>query len=305
MPTGEKELEKAKAKLQVAAYCIEMTCDATNRGIIDRKNEASDMYKALRDHYEGDTPAKRMDLRRSLYRLEHDTSVPVIQFINNIRSIVTDLAAISHEPKPDEIRDIVLMNLHSSFEVIRTILASQDKNGSQDWTLDALSNQLTAFEANRAAHGEVTFSSIGPASAFAAHGRHSSSQQRSHRPRTGDNWGNTRNIPGACDRCGHLGHDSSRCFRDMPEHVKDRLRHHKESANVATSSSPPLGPLTIAGLRSTLNSGHTVSLFSDNGIIEKGDEIVGKINYTPNGFNVEDYYIKASYAFAECGVPYS
>ena len=72
LPSDSKALDAAKERLRVAAYCIEMTCDATNRGIIEGKDEASDMYNALKAHYEGDTPAKRMELRRSLYHLKHD-----------------------------------------------------------------------------------------------------------------------------------------------------------------------------------------------------------------------------------------
>src|SRR4051812_26129793 len=44
--------------------------------------------------------------------------------------------------KPDEIRGVILMNLHSSFEVIGTLLASQDKNGSDEWTIDLTKSGL-------------------------------------------------------------------------------------------------------------------------------------------------------------------
>lgn len=297
LPTDTDELSAATAKLKVAAYCITMTCDTAYREMIQGKT-APEMYKKLKTHYEGDTPAKRMELRRSLYRLEHDPANPVIDFINSIRKIVSDLTAIGHAPKPDEIRDITLMNLHPSFEVIRTILVSQEKNGEAEWTLDTLGDQLNAFESSsRLANGETTYNTV---NALATRAIRSGRDQHYHRSRS-DNWTNAQNLPDVCVRCGHLGHVAQYCFRDMPEHVKDRIRRREsESANVASiTRSSPHGSLTLSTLRSTLDSGHTVTFYPSDGVIFKNDSLVGKITYSGNAFNVQKDYIPMSYATIE------
>ena len=295
LPSDEKERTVAQAKLSVAAYCIEMTCDQDNRQLIEDKGLAVDMYNTLKLHYEGDTPAKRMELRRALYRIEHNASAPVIQFINNIRTIVNDLTALKHGPKSDEIRDIVLMNLDSSFQVIQTILASEDKNNGVEWTLESLGTRLTTFESSL-----PNRSTSSPEFSHIAHS--SGRNPRLHRSRSGDNWGNVKKIPGACGRCGHGGHVADTCFRDMPEWVKDRIRHPGESANIVSltsSSAQSTGQLSLSSLRSTLDSGNTVVFYSDSGIVTRGDDLVGKIHYTDHGFLVEPYHIKASYAHAD------
>jgi gag-polypeptide of LTR copia-type len=298
IPTGESEVKAAKAKLTVIAWCLTMTCDDDTRGIMDDFDTAPEMYAALRKHYEGDTPAKRMELRRSLYHIKHDTDRPILHFINTIRSITAELTAIGHAPKADEIRDIVLMNLDSSFEIIRTMLASQDQNNGADWTLDALSSKLTVFEANRISRGEVSFESANLARTH----RSSGHNHHLHRSRSSDNWGNIQNLPGACQRCGRSGHEAPKCFRDMPESVKDRIRHPGDhaTANIA-SALPSNGLLNISSLRSIINSGNNINLYKGGGIIMDGDNLVGKINYMSDGFYLEDYHIKASYANADNG----
>jgi hypothetical protein len=100
-----------------------------------------------------------MALRQQLYHIRHDSTAPVMEFINSVRIIVNELKAINHSPKADEIRDIILMNLDPSFEVIQTMLAAEDKNGGQEWTIDSLGERLTAFENNRLASSSTSLES--------------------------------------------------------------------------------------------------------------------------------------------------
>jgi hypothetical protein len=142
LPTVAGELKDLQPKLDVATYCLKFSCDAANRLLVADKEGPAEIYSTFRETYEGDTPAKRMALRRRLYHLTHDPSEPVTTFITAIRAITTELASIGHGLKPDEIRDVVLMNLHSSFDTISTVLASLDKNDGKEWTLDTLSIRL-------------------------------------------------------------------------------------------------------------------------------------------------------------------
>jgi hypothetical protein len=98
LPTDLKDLQP---KLDVATYCLKFSCDAANRLLVADKEDPAEIYSTFRQTYEGDTPAKRMSLRRRLYHLTHDPSEPVTTSITAIHTITTDLASIGHALKPD------------------------------------------------------------------------------------------------------------------------------------------------------------------------------------------------------------
>jgi hypothetical protein len=282
LPTDEKELKAAKDALKVATFCLKMMCDNANRLIIGDKTDAIAIFHVLSTTYDGDTPAWHMALRQQLYHLEHDPSQPISLFLTAIRSLTTELASIGHALKPDEIRDIILMNLHSSFEVITTILASLEKNGMDEWTIDSLGTRLAGFEESRAiSNPESTL----PAALATTH----FSCCTHPRSPAHDNWLNKQGIIGACDRCGHKGHIASSCFRDMPEAVKDQLRSRTfASANAVSVTSTHL--LTIKNLLSTVSEGYTISLYSDKGFISRGDDTVRQTIFRDNNMFSEDYF---------------
>jgi hypothetical protein len=242
-----------------------------------------------------------MSLRRRLYHLEHNPSEPISIFLTTIRTITSELASIGHPLKADEIRDVVLMNLHPSFEVIATLLASQDKNGSADWTIDSLGTQLSSFEESRHV---VSPSSEAAHAAYGGRSSHRSTPRHHHRTSSGDNWLNKQNIPNVCARCGHRGHDPASCFRDMPEHVKDRIRNQSAHANSAIESAntvstiPRTSSLTATSLLSTVRNGYTVVLYPEDGVVFKGDNIVKKIHYGGHSMHSEDFSAKASFVYA-------
>jgi gag-polypeptide of LTR copia-type len=289
LPTEEKAHKTAQDALKIATYCIKMTCDNTNRLIIGDKRDAVAIFKALTATYEGDTPARRMGLRRQLYHLEHDPSQPVSVFLTNVRSLTSELASIGHPLKPDEIRDIILMNLHSSFEVITTLLASLEKNGTDEWTIDSLGTRLAGFEESR---GISNPESSLPAALAARHVPHS---RRRHQSPAHDNWLNRQNIPGACNRCGHSGHTAAACFRDMPEIVKEQLRSRPSYASANAVTVDPRTPLTIKNLIATVNEGYTISLYKDKGFVGRGDDFVKQITFRDNNMFSEDCQLSCSY----------
>jgi gag-polypeptide of LTR copia-type len=295
LPSAKAELDALKSALKTAAYCLKVTCDETNRLIIGDKSDAVAIFAALSATYDGDTPAKRMTLRRRLYHLDHEVAQPMSVYLTTIRTITTELASIGHPLKADEIRDAVLMNLHPSFEVIATILASQDKNGSVDWTIDTLGTQLTSFEESRRVTNPTSTSEM--ANYTRSSNRSVPRPNQPHAPN--DNWLNHQNLPGVCARCGHRGHDPTSCFRDMPQHVKDRIRNGSthESAN-AVSTVTRSTPLSATSLLSTVRNGHTIVLYPQDGVVFKGDNVVQKIHYGGHSMHAEDYAATASFVYA-------
>lgn len=283
VPTEAAELKALQPKLDIATYCLKFSCDASNRLLVSDKDSPVNVYSTLRQTYEGDTPAKRMSLRRRLYHLSHDSSEPVTIFINAIRSITTDLASIGHGLKPDEIRDVVLMNLHSNFDTISTILASLDKNDGKEWTLDALSIRLVGWE--EAHHDKTGVLGHSEMASFA--GRYKSGIRQHDRPRSpsNDNWFNKLGIPGACDRCGQLKHSADSCFRDMPEYAKQQALHRHRGSGIPSetaNSSVPIdtrSPLNISTIISTARNGLSYIFNQHSGVIYSGNDIIGTLHY--------------------------
>jgi gag-polypeptide of LTR copia-type len=303
LPTEVAELKDLRLKLDVATYCLKFSCDAANRLLVAGKEDPVEIYSTFKEAYEGDTPAKRMSLRRRLYHLTHDPSEPVTAFITAIRTITTDLASIGHALKPDEIRDVVLMNLHTSFDTIATILASLDKNDGKEWTLDALSIRLADWE--EAHNSKTGHSGVSEAAHYstARYGSAPHHHGRSHSP-SGDNWFNKLGIPGACTRCGQLKHSAESCFRDMPEYAKQQALNRRrngnfnpESANNTMAIGSARPPLTIPTILSTVRNGLSYILNKDYGVIYEGNDVVGSLRYHGNNI-YSDVHIPASTATA-------
>jgi hypothetical protein len=138
-------------------------------------------------------------------------------FLTNVCSLASELTSIRHPLKPDEIHDIILMNLHSFFEVITTLLTSLEKNGTEEWTIDSLGTRLAGFEES---HTLSNLESTLPAALTAHHISHPCCPRQSP---AHDNWFNRQNVLGTYGRCGHSSHTAATCFHDMPETVKEQL----------------------------------------------------------------------------------
>lgn len=277
VPSDATELKGLQPRLDVALYCLKFTCDSANRLLVADKEDAVAVYSTLRQTYEGDTPAKRMSLRRRLYHLTHDRSEPVTSFIGTIRSITTELASIGHPLKPDEIRDVVLMNLDSSFDTIGTILASSDKNDGKEWTLDALSIRLADWE--EAHNDKIGSSSLQVANFAGRHARRHQNHQNHSRSPSNENWFNKFGVPGACGRCGQLRHTADNCFRDMPEYAKQQALHRRHPSETVNSASSTRTLLSIPAIISSARNGVSYIFNRDSGSVWDGNDVIGSLDY--------------------------
>jgi len=159
------------------------------------------------------------------YSVRHDPTKPVSLFIETVQSISRQLKTIGHAPGPNEVEDIILLRLDSSFEPIRSSLITRKDIP----TLIEIIAAVKQFEQNqeiinpdRWAKKEEDIDAMVSAKTFGT-------------KFTTFDWGNQEKRDGVCYRCGKSGHVAAKCIHDMPKKVKDAIIGNKseESAEVA------------------------------------------------------------------------
>jgi hypothetical protein len=226
------------------------------QSIIIDSSSGTAAWKALKAEYEKDSCAARLSFRHQFYNIHHDPSKPVSIFIDEVQSIARQLTSISRPPGKDEVEDIILLRLDTSFEAIRSSLITRATSPS----LTEIISAIKQFEINQ----RVSYSSFASPpiktevnDAMAAF--HRGRSQKPHKIRgiipmsdtsvygpvaNSDrefDWGNTKDTPGACFRCGTPGHVAANCVHDMPSAIKFKIVSAKpnqinHSANVAEIS---------------------------------------------------------------------
>ncbi|KAG6894224.1 hypothetical protein C0992_006985, partial [Termitomyces sp. T32_za158] len=86
---------------------------------------ANAVWIALKDKFQKDTCAKRFELKQHLYNPIHDIEKPVSVYIQDIVSAYEALTALGHAPAAVDVIDSILMNLHSNFSIVCTLLTTQ------------------------------------------------------------------------------------------------------------------------------------------------------------------------------------
>ncbi|KAF4618043.1 hypothetical protein D9613_012872 [Agrocybe pediades] len=108
---------------------------------------AKDVWESLKSEYQKDSRASRFELKKRLYNPVHDVDQPISVYIQDIIAASEALTALGHPPSPLDIVDSILMNLDSSFGIVRTLLTSQPNEP----TLAAVKKMLTDQEDTRVA----------------------------------------------------------------------------------------------------------------------------------------------------------
>ena len=85
------------------------------------------VWTTLKNEFQKDTRAKRFELKRHLYNPIHDIKKPVSVYIQDIVSAYEALTALGHAPAAVDVVDSILMNLHSNFSIVCTLLTTQQQ----------------------------------------------------------------------------------------------------------------------------------------------------------------------------------
>jgi len=227
-PTEKSALEKWEATDRQMTAFIYLKVEDEFHYLIEDLESGAEAWEKLKAHFERSTMGQRMAARQEFYEITHDPSRPVATYVQAITAGRKKMEALGCKIEDDEVKDVLLMHLDSSFLSIRTIILAQ----STEPTLDQVKNTLLSSSAVDSVDIKMESQDV----ALAARGR-------AQRPGGGGRegvvdgeyqWCDPNN--NGCHRCGRPGHQALRCMFNMPQHVKDRLT----GTNRRTSShSPP------------------------------------------------------------------
>lgn len=244
-PSDPTELAKwRKSDRQIITY-IYAKVDPDYHYLIQDLESGLDAWKALKGHFEKSTMGHRMQARQQFYTVAHDPSKPIAFYIQAITAASRKLTALGINLEETEIKDVLLMNLDSSYHPIRTTILAQKTEPTLDEVKQLLNSSTSAelsssiafdkvmvsqagrkFGGNGHNHGYGSGSGSGSWRDGHRHGQdhHGSKDQHSGSGSPVDDkgfrWCNPTN-EGACHRCGRTGHIAARCMYNMPQEVKD------------------------------------------------------------------------------------
>jgi hypothetical protein len=115
------------------------------RNPITNLDLGSDAWTKLCNKFETDKASLRLMLHQHLYSIHHDTKDPVSMFIDAVQTITCQLSDIGHPVLNDEIKDIIILELHKLFVPIRSALLAQKTQPTLTEIIDA----VEAFEASK------------------------------------------------------------------------------------------------------------------------------------------------------------
>lgn len=290
-PTDSTELAKwTKLDRQIIAY-IYAKVDPDYHYLIQDLESGAEAWKALKGHFEKSTMGHRMQARQQFYAISHDTSKPIDFYIQAIMAASRKLTAVGIKVEDTEIKDVLLMNLDTSYYPIRTTILAQKTEPTLDEVKTLLTSSTSAEITSSFSSEKIMLSHAGRKSGGNGHGHHHGSGSwrdgnrhgQDHHESKGsghalgsdgspvDNkgfrWCNPTN-EGACHRCGRTGHIAARCMYNMPQEVKDWIlagssQNSHDAQQRANSTyhflsspinSPPGSPMIQAHNTQTWNS---------------------------------------------------
>lgn len=225
VPEGKGELDEQLVSV------LFFQIDEQHQYLVEGISTLYEAWKKLQSHFNVSTMPRRIAARQDFFNVYHDPALPIDAYLHKVDAAVKALVTLNCKVEEVEILDVLLMNLDSSYDAVRTTILTQ----REEPNLQQVKSILLG-----AARSAVTVKSEPSDVALAAQGfrrgggrGHSGSGGGHHRSDSGsperrapsrDDKGYRWCDPtkeGHCHRCGRSGHIAARCIHDMPQHVKD------------------------------------------------------------------------------------
>ncbi|KAF8580196.1 hypothetical protein K439DRAFT_1619992 [Ramaria rubella] len=187
---------------------------------------ANAVWLSLKTKYQKDSCATRFELKKCLYNPTHDTSKPILAYIQDIINVAESLSNLGHPPATINIVDSILMNLDPSFAIVHILLTTQ----TSELTLTAVKKTLTDQEDTMSALDGGSGDNE-QAMYMKCRGKKTKQTRKQMKKPDSDlglddppsyDWLNQNNKD-VCHQCGRPGHCYSWCIADMPQSVKDKI----------------------------------------------------------------------------------
>ena len=201
--------------------------------LVEGKTSSLACMAAIQAHFQKSTMPRRIQAREAFYSIKHDPSKPISVYLHEVESAKQVLSNLGCKIDDTELKDVILMNLHSSWHTIRTSILTAKEEPD-------LADIKSILSGSAASAIQVQVKTEPSASAMAAkihspRPSYPSSKPSTNRPPSpsprppsppspmdtkGFRWC-TPSREDCCFRCGKHGHPAWRCMYDMPQQVKD------------------------------------------------------------------------------------
>jgi hypothetical protein len=231
------------------------------------ETSGSACYVKLKARFKTTTFTRHIELHKTFYNAEHDPSKPIEIDIHKVIYAKAQLTAMGHEVNDIEVKDIILMNLHSAYETIKLSLFTQLTKPSLNVIRSILTSSSPIIDVPFAVKSEGTEMALatkfgrssndrkgGPGNLnvtcrndIGCPGHHHNKSEGGIEDSKGFRWGDVTSEN--CHRCSRKGHIAALCVADMPPDIKSRIlgespTRDKESSYICNSAfhhshSPP------------------------------------------------------------------
>ena len=143
-PTDEDELSKWKKQDAKARAIIGLTVSDEHLDHVRDTDSAADMWNAICDVFQRKTLLNRINARRSFYTAKMREDEKMLQFINRVRHLASDLMSMEVNVEEEDIAMAILCGLPERFEHL--IVAIDTTIGDRELSLEFVKSRLLQEE---------------------------------------------------------------------------------------------------------------------------------------------------------------
>ena len=237
-------------------FVIINTLEDQHRYLVSGLISALEAWKRIMEHFQKSTMPRRLKAREDFYRVEHDPTQSIYAYIFAVEKASKALVDLGCKVQETETKDVLLMNLHSSYHTVRTSILTAQKEPSLAEVKSILSGSSGSAVAIKSEPVEV-------AMAARVHGRHPGRAQPQPQPQPqpqhyqggdphpvdqfGFRWCDPTNND-HCHRCGRPGHIAAKCITNMPQEVIDWILNSPARRGRRTSRDDVAVAATMVGV---------------------------------------------------------